>query len=338
MSTSTELSQKQSGIEIHHPPDQPISDEALTQYGKSLQFDDKYLRKANQICQKVCDALKNSEPRPERFSVSESHVCQEGVEDTGVDIVAYMKETEDLNKAQQRFNEIVNQIGGQKSAMDDKGVLHFDLEGVKVNLGLSTSRGHTVGEHRKAVFQQVAKMDKEGKLQKNQIEKVSVDLHDSMSEFMKDQGKDEFDLAAQRLARAWRRTAIAPWFEDFSPLDSMLVMQNALIKERQRGGTPAMTSVMRQFFNDLRDVESMDLNFRNRSLYDWDIVPQWIQQERPLLLDPVNPWRNVFGSVNRKVFSEISNKAQEALRIIDKEMSRMNELFNVPPEAEKRGA
>ena len=55
-----------------------------------LKFDDKYLKKANEVCQKVIESLRGWETKPERFSVSESHVCQEGVEDTGIDIVAFM--------------------------------------------------------------------------------------------------------------------------------------------------------------------------------------------------------------------------------------------------------
>ena len=138
--TSNQISQQQSGIQLQHPPDQPISDETLSEYGRQLRLDEKYLRKANDVCKKVCDALKKSEIVPERFSVSESHVCQEGVEDTGVDIVAYLKKSDDMNKAKTVFNQTVNQIGAQKSSMDDKGVMHFDLDNVKVNLLGSTAR------------------------------------------------------------------------------------------------------------------------------------------------------------------------------------------------------
>lgn len=334
---SPELSKLQTGIQLQHASDQPISDQTLSEYGRRLKFDDKFLHRANEVCKKICDALSNSQIKPERFSVSESHVCQEGVEDTGVDIVAYLKQSDDLDKAKQHFNETVNKLGAQRFSMDDKGLLHFDLDNVKVNLGLSVSRGPTVGEHRQVVFQQTSKLDKEGKLQKSQIEKVSVDLHDSMSEFM-GKNRDEFDLAAQRLARAWRRTAIAPMWEDFGPLESMLVMQNALERQRRSGGAQSMRSVMREYFNELRDIEKMDLTFQNRSLYDWNLVPQWVREERPLLLDPVNPWRNVLGGIQRNVFAEVRNRASEALQILDKEMSRMNELFNVPPEAVFRGA
>ena len=150
---------------------------------------------------------------------------------------------------------------------------------------------------------------------------------------------DEFDLAAQRLARAWRRTALAPWSEVFSPLDSALVMQNALSKQRRRGaGGLGMSNVMRQFLNDISDIENMATTFQEDSMYDWSLVPQWVQQERPLLLDPVNPWRNPFSGVQRNVFGDISRQARESLKIMDRHMARMNELFNVPPEAVTRGA
>jgi hypothetical protein len=334
---STEITSQSTGIQLQAPPEQPISDQSLTQYGRQLGFDEKFLKKANEVCKRVCECLRGSEFVPDRFSVSESHVCQEGVEDTGIDIVAYMKESQDQNKARPSYEESLKKLGGQKIETDDKGVIHFELDGVKVNLGTSTSRGPTVGEHRKAVFQQTTKLDKEGKLQKRQIEKVSVDLHDSMSEFMtKDQ--DEFDMAAQRLARAWRRTALAPWGNWFSPLDAALIMRRSLDTERQRtAGSMAMRDVMRRFLNDLANIEDMTLTFPQSSMYEWDLVPQWIQQQRPLLLDPVNPFRNPFGSLSRDVFQDIRNRAQEALRLVESSGS-MSDLFRLPPEAEKRGA
>lgn len=335
---TTEVAKQQTGIQLQNPPDQPISDESLSRYGKQLQFNDKFLKNANEVCKKVCNSLNTSDLKPTRFSVSESHVCQEGVEDTGVDIVAYVGKEEDLNRAKTLYNEKITQLGGQQVSMDNKGVLHFFLDNVKVNLGFSVSQGPTVAEHRKAVFKQTTQMDREGKLHKNQIEKVSVDLHDSMSEFMK-KDMDDFDLSAQRLARAWRRTALAPWGSWFSPLDSMLVMRNVLSRERQRGGPLGMTSVMRQFLTDMSDIENMALTFPETSLYDWDTVPAWIQQERPLLLDPVNPWRNPFSGMDRSVFREIKNRAQQALNMFEEESSSMMpELFNVPPEAVARGA
>ena len=334
---STEISPQSTGIQLQAPPDQPISDLSLSQYGRQLRFDEKFLKKANEVCTKVCDGINGTEFKPDRFSVSESHVCQEGAEDTGVDIVAYLKETHDQQQAKAKFHEVIKQMGGQKMECDDKGVIHFELDKVKVNLGTSVSRGPTIGEHRQAVFQQTTKLDKEGKLQKSQIEKVSVDLHDSMSEFMA-KDRDEFDMAAQRLARAWRRTALAPWGDWFSPLDAALIMQRSLDTERHRtAGSVAMGNVMRRFLSDLSNIEDMSLTFPETSLYEWSMVPQWIQQERPLLLDPVNPFRNPFSGLNRNVFRDIRNRAQEALKLIESSAS-MSDLFQMPPESEKRGA
>jgi hypothetical protein len=338
MSGSTSITAQQTGIQLKHPEDRPISDQSLSEYGQMLKFDDKFLKKANETCKKVMDALTQSPHKPARFSASESHVCQEGMEDTGIDVVAFMNESEDMNKAKSNFSETLTKMGAQKITTDDKGVMHFDLDNVHVNLGFSVCRGPTVAEQRSAVFQQTTRMDKEGKLHKDQIEKVSVDLHDSMTEFMNQKKMSDFDLAAMRLARAWRRTALAPWGDWFSPLDSMLVMQNALERERARGGALGMGNVMRTFFNQLSDVENMALTFPSSSLYDWNMVPSWIQAERPLLLDPVNPWRNPFSGIEKNMFGNIERQANEALKIMEKETSSLRELFNVPPEAVTRGA
>ena len=338
MAESTEISAEQTGMQLRHPADQPISDKSLSEYGQMLKFDEKFLKKANETCKKVMNALNSSPHKPARFSASESHVCQEGIEDTGIDVVAFMSESVDMSKAKSDFTETLTKLGAQKMSTDDKGVMHFDLDNVRVNLGFSVSKGPTVAEHRSAVFQQTTRMDKEGKLHKNQIEKVSVDLHDSMTEFMKRREMSDFDRSAMRLARAWRRTALAPWGDWFSPLDSMLVMQNALDRERARGGTMGMGNVMRNFFNELSNIENMSLTFPGTSLYDWTMVPQWIQQERPLLLDPVNPWRNPFSGIERGMFGNIQRQADQALKIMEKETSSLRELFNVPPEAVARGA
>ena len=334
--SNTELCQQHTGIQLKVPQDQPISDQSLSEYGRLIKFDDKFLKQANDVCKKVCDALKNSEIKPQRFSLSESHVCQKGKDDTGVDIVAFLAESGNQDQAKTAYQAMAEKLGAQKVSRDEKGVIHFDLDGVRVNLGVAVSRGASVGEHRKVLFQQISKMDKEGKLQKKQIEKVSVDLHDSTSEFMQ-QNKDEFDLTAQRLARAWRRTALGSGSEWFSPLDSMLVMQNTIRKERQRG-QPAMKSVIRSFLNDMSNIGSMNLSFRDQSLYDWSMVPQWVQEERPLLLDPVNPWRNSFSGVHQNTFLEIQKAAQEALKMFEDNSSTMKDLFNVSSESHTRGA
>ena len=337
---STAISPQQTGIQLQPVQDQPISDATLSEYGRRIQFDDKYIKKANEVCKKVCDALKGSDVKPERFSMSESHVCQEGKDETGVDIVAFLNQSQNMDTARAHIQAVVNNLGASNMTTDDKGTMHFDMDQVHVNLGTSLSRGPTVGEHRRAVFQQTSQIDREGKLKKNQIEKVSVDLHDSMSEFMQREGQSDFDLAAQRLARAWRRTALAPlgvtdWF---SPLDSMLVMQNALRTQREFGVSLSMRNVMRSFLNDMSRLSDMNVTFPQESLYDWNVVPSWIQQERPLLLDPVNPWRNPLSVESPGMFSQIERTATEAMKVLDNTASSMRDLFNVTPEQVTRGA
>lgn len=313
-------------------PEVPISDQSLSEYGRMIKFDEKYIKNANAVCRKVCEALKGSDLKPVRFSMSESHVCQNGKDETGVDIVAFLNESESLEKAHGHYEQLVQKLGAQKITRDARGVIHFDLDNVKVNLGTSISRGPTVGEHRRAVFQNITRVNPQGKLEKNQIEKVSVDLHDSANEFLNTQ--DEFDLAASRLARAWRRTAL-PETDWFSPLDSMLVMRNALRNERRRGGMLQMKNVFRSFLNDISNLGTMNLTFPDESIYDWDLVPSFIQAERPLLLDPINPWRNPLSG--GRMFNDIQETAQEALRVLDDTSASMRDLFNVTPELTARG-
>lgn len=338
MSTNA-ITEKQAGIQLREPQNIAISNENLKKYGEMLKFDDKYLRNANEVGNKVMNALKQSPMVPERFSVSETHSCQEGVDDTGIDIVAFVKGDTDLKKAETEYSKVVKDQGGQNVTVDDHNVVHFNLNGIRVNLGISQSKGPTVVEHRKAVFQQVTRMDPQGKLHKNQVEKVSVDLHDSMNEFLKQQQKsDEFTLNAQRLARAWRQTALgetaAEWF---SPVDSMLLMQNTINQERARvGNNLDMFNVMRRYFGTLSDLNSLAFGFPE-TLYPRELVPDWIQQERPLLLDPVNPWRNPFHGIAKHTLKEIEQQAQHALKVLDKGSAKMGELFNVQPQG-VRGA
>ncbi len=91
---------------------------------------------------------------------------------------------------------------------------------------------------------------------------------------------------------------------------------------------------MRNFLTDLSNLNHLSLTFPETSIYDWEMVPDWIQTQRPLLLDPVNPWRNPFHGLNRSVFDEIQREASEALRMLEGGEGTMKGLFNVRPEQE----
>lgn len=328
---SSEIVPPETGIQLRQAQDQPISEDALKQYGQQLGIDTKGLSSINNVCGKVTTALKECSTKPERFSISENHVCSDGVENSGVDIVAFLPATADVKSVQTEFKSCLEKLGCNNVKVDDKQNVHCDLGNVHVNLGVTASKGKNVTEHRKAVFKTTSKLDTEGKLHKTQIERVSLDLHDAATEAVRP--RDEVDRLAQRLARAWTSTAIPSFSRYFTPFDSMMMMRNAL--DRCRRGDRSLLSAMRIFLSDLSNLQQMSSTFPETSIYDWGIVPDWIQAQRPLLLDPVNPWRNPFQGLNQSVFDEIEREASAALRMLESpEQSSMKGLFNVRPEQE----
>ena len=187
-------------------------------------------------------------------------------------------------------------------------------------------------------------------------------------------GTEKFIQGALRLARAWRQCCLSSRDVQFSPLDAWLVMLHAVHVEVTKhepqprehattvGGTMSglrrslkdmfkgrgvtgkvtaggrevsMTNVMRQFLQQLANLEEMNIVFAD--FYDSSKIPDWIKDQRPLILDPVCPYRNTVYNLHKHVNEDIKKHAQECQKILDQPNATLTKLFQLPS-YKKRGA
>jgi hypothetical protein len=150
----------------------------------------------------------------------------------------------------------------------------------------------------------------------------------------------------------------------FAPLDAWLIMLNAVHMETEKasqqakGGTSRITNigrrlrevfkgeshapqgmsmknVMRHFLNDLANLEQVNIQFTD--FYDSSKIPEWIKGQRPLVLDPVCPYRNTVYNLHKRVNEDIKKHAMECIRVLDDPNATLPKLFHLPT-YKKRGA
>ena len=190
-------------------------------------------------------------------------------------------------------------------------------------------------------------------------------------------GNEKFLQAALRLARAWRQCCLSARDIQFSPLDAWLIMLNAVhveivrhpqgmggekkegaagiggavsgvrkaLKEMFKGkqktqettgeGGLSMKGVMREFLNQLNNLESMNIHFTD--FYPQNKIPDWIKTQRPLVLDPVCPYRNTVYNLHKTVNEDIKKHANECMKILDDPNATLTKLFHLPT-YKRRGA
>ena len=189
-------------------------------------------------------------------------------------------------------------------------------------------------------------------------------------------GNEKFLQGALRLARAWRQCCLSSRDIQFSPLDAWLIMLNAvhteivrhpqgMVTEKKEGaagiggavsgvrkalkdlfkgkhkthetgeGGLSMKGVMKEFLNQLNNLESMNIQFTD--FYTQTKVPEWIKTQRPLVLDPVCPYRNTVYNLHKQVNEDIKKHANECLKMLDDPKATLTKLFHLPT-YKRRGA
>ena len=253
-------------------------------------------------------------------------------------------------------------------------MLHFEFEDVHFNIAVGTRHGATEEANRLSVWDKIDRLDKEGQLKKTHLDQFSIDLYESTTLFMNNQvtpetmgsltGSEKFLQGSLRLARAWRQCCLSSRDVQFAPLDAWLIMLKAVQQEVDRAGQAgqqpqssitnigkrlkemfkgrieapqgvSMKNVLRTFLNELANLEKTNIMFND--FYDVSKVPQWIKGQRPLVLDPVCPYRNTVYNLHKRVNEDIKKHAMECIRILDDPNATLPKLFNLPS-YKKRGA
>ena len=252
--------------------------------------------------------------------------------------------------------------------------LHFEYEDIHFNIAVGTRHGSTEETNRVSVWNKIDALDKENKLKKVHLDQFAIDLYESTTMFMNTQvmpekhgaisGSEQFLQGALRLARAWRQCCLSSRDVQFAPLDAWLIMLKAVheemdkaakkskeptakianigkrLKELFKGGAPvpqglSMKNVMKTFLNDLANLEQVNIMFHD--MYDMSKVPEWIKGQRPLVLDPVCPYRNTVYNLHKRVNEDIKKHALDCIKTLDDPNATLPKLFHLPT-YKKRGA
>ena len=264
-------------------------------------------------------------------------------------------------------------MGGQGQQGHSPDMLHFEYEDVHFNMAVGTRYANTEESNRVAIWQKIDQLDKQGHLKKVHLDQFAIDLYESTTMFIDRQvaperegalaGSEKFLQGAVRLSRAWRQCCLSSRDIQFAPLDAWLIMLNAVkqeldknpevqkggstvssigkrLKDLFKGGTEtpkglSMKNVMRHFFNDLANLEQVNICFND--VYDNSKIPGWIKTQRPLVLDPVNPYNNVVYNLHKRVNDDIKKHAAECIGLLDDPSATLPRLFHLPT-YKKRGA
>ena len=253
-------------------------------------------------------------------------------------------------------------------------IVHFDHEDVHVQIAVGHWYG---ADQCQIVYKKIEELDAAGTLKKVHLDQFAIDLFDAQAQFMRTEvvhephGENEkFVHGALRLARAWRHCNLSHRDIQFSPFDAWLVMLHAVqtelmkpqtetrekaagiggavsgirksIKELlkghgvtgkiQAGGHEiSMKAVFREFLNQLSHIDEMNIQHAHEK------IPQWILTQRPLILDPVCPYRNTVFNLHKRVNDDLKKHASESLKMLDDPHATLPKLFPVPTH-KKRGA
>ena len=220
---------------------------------------------------------------------------------------------------------------------DHRGV-HFQhhSSGIFIHLAVFPTLGHRMHVQRKSVWDLIEKLDRSsGGLSQNELDRFSIGLHESTSSFMH-MGDPVFH-GLVRLARFWRSQTLNPSGADISTYAVALIMMRCIEDEKARGMSvsvsPTPTFPEAKIFNDfLTCVSQIDtLSLTWQRFYEPDLVPERHLATRPLIVDPVNPWRNVVRNMSREQLEAVKMKANECLK-----KKSIGELFGLV--AATRGA
>jgi len=221
---------------------------------------------------------------------------------------------------------------------DHRGV-HFQHEpsGLFIHLAVFPSLGHRMHVQRKSVWDLVERMDRSsGGLTQNELDRFSIGLHESTSSFMHMGDPDFHGLV--RLARFWRSQILNISGPEMSTYAIALIMMRCIEDEKARGMTvsavpPTSTFPEAKIFNEfltcLTQIDTLSLTWQR--FYEPDLVPERHLATRPLIVDPVNPWRNVVRNMTREQLEAVKMKASESLK-----KTTIGELFGLT--AATRGA
>ena len=330
------------------PLTEAITDENLRLISDLIAIDSSALENQYKpIVREILTAIHEKSACPiDRYCVSGSLATQPNnfSDDFGFDITVFIdcsashgqvEQTEsDPSKKQlhmecaiQSFEKIYSSVRSfaspnQPIECDHRGVHFSHSSGLTIHLAVFPSLVHRMHVQRKSVWDLIENLDKSiqgySGINQNELDRFSIGLHESITSFMH-MGDPVFH-GLVRLARLWRNQNLCTTTAELSTYAVVLIMMRCIEDEKARGMSIATTSsshfpetrIFRDFLTCLSQIDTLCLTWQR--FYEPDLLPERHMASRPLIADPVNPWRNLLSSITREQMETIKIKASESLK------------------------
>ena len=98
----------------------------------------------------------------------------------------------------------------------------------------------------------------------------------------------------------------------------------------------SMKAVFKEFLTEIYQLDQLQIIFTD--IYDESLIPNWIKEQRPLVLDPVNPWNNTVYNLHKHVSEDLKRHALDTLKLLEDPGTSLNQVFHLATGKMARGA
>lgn len=303
----------------------PITTTNLRQLGDALAPSAKKVKAANKVvdtvksCMEACNVVS-----VDRVCVSGSYGKKTALPSFDVDLILFINGlTPPFESELENIRVYLSQnLNGIEMAKKSPYSVTFYLNGLKVDLLLAPnlvpgpSQNKRSDQH-KALLQEIASAKPRDREERARY--LSPAFSETIVEFMKRQ--PPFVNAAVRLAKLWKNScSVGPftfprWFSSF--LVELISSEAAKIELIEHHGDASLLRVLINFFNTISAPTELKLIFEEN--YKESDVPKGILKQRPLVLDPSNPYSNVAKRMNWNVIKLLAQDSLTVLKEAEKQ-------------------
>ena len=319
----------------------------LRRLGDALAPDENFVTAANMVVDKVQRALhKCKQVHVDRCCVSGSFGKTTSVVGPfDIDLVVFLNEafppfdstlTELTKFLTQELDGIQMEVETETTT---RYSVQFILDGFHVdllpasNLVPSKSATNPTALQRLAVWKKLGELCEEHRME--EMRPWSAALAESTVEFMKRQSS--FAHAAVRVCKLWKKSCLVVhssfslWFT--SSLIELIAIKLANDEERDNPNDSSIMKVFQNFLMALADVNRLSIILSD-CYYEQSLVPDFMQQQRPLIMDPVNPYNNVASHIKQwetlRLLAQYSLKRMEDTQLTIQALFRPRLGNNIP--------
>jgi len=259
-------------------------------------------------------------------------------------VVFYNNKFVDKESVIQDFKRVLmanNSSGIRKIQITKNHNLKFVLD--DIHFDLLIAENNATGNSRDVVAEQrinsYRKIKQAGNYSKS-FGELGVQVTESSVAFMKDQKDLIRDVA--RLAKFWNQNQSFEKYIYGQSTIMELLATKAGLEEINNSNNPSVRNAFKRFLVILRNISDAYVVFFN--YYNKSDVPTEVLRQRPLLLDPTNPYNNLLGGEcgygyckfdyvpeNLKKFeSFMSIAAKNSLDLFEKGCTSIVKIFNIP--------